>query len=194
MNLDNYINNLKNKPKNEHSKIYFSQFDIDSFDNISDEKKELIRQLYHYLDEDLFRDIFDRYYNDLKEYAYYQSCTDEGVRGLVGVSTCELVGSYDMPVRVSQERFDKQYNKGLKVGSQKYTTVSYMTHYDSNDGFHSYITIFYFSDGNVFISYNTAYELEKMSVDELGNALASICLQLEKEQEMNKKNKVRKIR
>ena len=187
MRLEDFIQEIKNSQKVKEPEIRFIALDINSYPNISKNKKELLKSVYNYFDDEKFMDAIYRYEHDDAEYAYYQSCSNDGTRGLIRVKICDLKGSYDIPCHIDKNKFYHEYNRGVKTGAQKYTFINILTHYDRNDPeFSSYITIYYTIDGKIFVSPGAAKEIEKKSELELGKILAYKCIELEKEKERYK--------
>lgn len=170
MNLDGYIKRRKEEEKSPKTDITFSALDINCYENISDEKKELVRDMFSHIDDNEYFNIFDRWLFGSDVYGYYQSESENGTRGLVQIQIVD--GGHSS---LSEHYVCEEYNKGLKVGGQNYSSVYLIFHEKGSS-----INIFYVSDGNIFLDEGSALAMEKISVDELGDALADVCIEKEK--------------
>ena len=181
MRLEDYINNVKNPPKKEH-KTYLVAWELDSFPKISDKKKELIKAAFRQFDDILFEDAEDRYRREASANAAYQTVDENGTKGLSTIKICDLVTSYDLTQAIPEEEFRASYSKVYKVGSQRYLDVTLHTHFSMEEEcMNRYAHLTYCSDGNIFLDHQSAWEIERISVDELGNLLARQCVDLENE-------------
>lgn len=184
MRLDDYIREIQEEKKPKKQELYFSALELSNYPNISSKKKELLESVFEHISKERFMDAVYMHERSISEYAYYQSYSKDGTRGLVRVKICDLMGSYDIPEKVGPSKFYAEYNRGPKIGEQKYTFIKIQTYYDRNDPeFSRYMTIFYTADGKVFIDSYAAGEIEKKSETELGRSLAYKCIELDKEKE-----------
>ena len=195
MRLEDYIDKAKN-PVVKKPKIGFAALELDYYDNISSEKKKLIEAVFNHLSKDDYYDVLDRYNKEMAKCAYYQSVSTTGVRGLIRIEICDLYGSYDLTRAIPKDKFFEDYNSRYMIGEQKYKEVKAMTHRDFNDScFDRYMTLFYTADGGVFLGKDSAEEIEKLSLDKLGDLLANICINDEKDaarrKEFRERNKLR---
>lgn len=179
MELNDYIRRAKNPPKRELP-VTFSAIELDNYKEIPYEKKKLLRAVSSHLSYDSFGDVYSEYRNKKGQYSYYQSQSEDGVRGVVRVTICTLEGSYDIPKPISKEKLDYEYNRCVKVGSQRYIHFDIVT-YDSpeEECFDRHLHLFYTEDGGVFISSGGAEEIQRLTVDQLGNILANTCIEQE---------------
>lgn len=181
MELEDYIHRVKNPPKREVP-VTFAAIDIDAFDEISSEKKRLFRAVPSQLSSNCFSDVYTEYQNKDSQFSYYQSQSDDGLRGLVAVQICEEVGPYDVLQQISKEKLDYEYGRCVKVGSQRYVHFD-ITSYKSMEEscldrhFHAFFT----EDGRVFINKASAFEIQKLTVDQLGTLLAHACIDKEEQ-------------
>jgi len=182
MKLEDYINNIKNPRKNIKTDVKYTALDIDSYNFISWEKKELVKAVFPYLADDMFMDIFERYEQENSEYAFYQSRSSGKLDLLIRVKICDVVDNYKNLRAVSREKFDAEYNRCAKTGSQKYADAKVLAYRDPDDGFHDYyMDIYYTDDGKAFVDSTVANAINKMGVNDLGKALARFCIDCEKE-------------
>ena len=190
MYLDDYIEQIKEERKPKKPELYFSALELKNYPNISNKKKQLLKSVFNHISKEAFMDATYRYNNSLSEYAYYRSYSTDGTRGLIRVKICTLEGSYDMPYHIDSNKFYSEYNRGIKIGEQKYTSIKILTYYDRNDPeFSKYMTIYYTADGKIFIDSYAAEEIEKKSEEDLGRLLAYKCIELDEEKERYKKRR-----
>ena len=181
MNLNDYINDIKNPPRRPDLPPTIECYELEAFNELSDEKKELLREVLPYFEKRSFRTALERYEANSSEYAYYQTCSDSGYRALARVKICDFRGNYCYPYPVSAEKFYKEYSKGKKVGSQKYTSFKIQTHYDVDGEDNRYTEVYYTEDGGVFLTTYGAEVFAKMTDDEVGLCLARVCINLEEQ-------------
>ncbi len=174
MSLNDYI---EKRDRVNKTRSVFEPRDIDSYSDIDDEKKALIRDMIPYLGEDSYINLL-HIYNDFSTPVYsigYVQCEDEnGVRYLdsIRVSWEEEYG-YGSPTCVLPvAEFNHKYQGLNKIGSQDYTSIKLQRKkYSSESGD---IEIFYTRDGNIFVNGDAACALAYKSIDELGEQLAWI--------------------
>ena len=183
MNLSDYIYTVKNSPKKPEQGPVLCYYELDSFKNISEEKQKLIKQLFSHLNRTLFKSALERYDLGSSEYTYYQTYNEQGVRSLARVKSCDFIGNYCYANPVSAKDFYKEYSKGKKVGTQRYTSIKIQTYHDVDGEGDLYMEIYYMDDGSVFINSYAASMIEGMTVSQVGGCLARICLQLEEDEE-----------
>lgn len=183
MNLDDYIYNMKNQIKKSEPGPVLCYYELNSFKNVSEEKQNLIKQLFPHLNDRLFQSALERYDHGSSEYTYYQTYSENGIKALARVKSCDFVGNYCYANPVSARDFYKEYSKGKKVGSQRYTSIKIQTYHDVDGEGDLYMEIYYMDDGSVFINDYAAGVIEKMSVSQVGGSLAQVCLQLEENEE-----------
>lgn len=192
MKLEDYINKAKIPSKRMTSETKFSAADIDHYDNISEDKKELIKSVFPYLPENLFMDVIDRYENEISEYAYYRSHSIDGYDVLVRTKICDFAENHGSLRAISKDSFYTEYNKRKKVGAQKYADVEILIYRAVEDyKKDNYIHIYYAEDENVFLDSKAAYTISKMQESDLGKCLAKFCLDC-MEGERRGYNRVRK--
>ena len=186
MTLEDYINSIRKPAKRKFPEDRFTATELSCYDNISEEKKELIRSAFSYLNDYLFMDVFDRYEKQVCEYAYYQYCTNEGLRVLIRIKVCDLIGFPDVLRPIPENRFYEEYNRCSKIGSQKYADVKILAQRDQDDpNYDYYIKIFYMYDGSVFLDSTAANVIKNMKVNDLGKYLAKVCIEcIEKEEKL----------
>ncbi|MBQ6546600.1 MAG: hypothetical protein IJL74_01210 [Bacilli bacterium] len=193
MKLEDYINSMKIPSKRKMPEIKFTACNIDNYDNISEDKKELIKEVFFYLSEDLFMDVFERRERQISEYAYYQSRSNEGERVLVRIRICDFPKNSNMLQPISRDRFDAEYNRCAKVGAQKYANVNFLIYRDADDsGCDRYMEIYYMDDGSVFLDSSTANIIKKINVNDLGKYLARVCIEWMEEEKEHGYSRVRK--
>ena len=193
MTLEDYIYNIKNPWKRMEVETKFTTAEIDYYDNISDDKKQLLREVYPYLKEDMFMDALERYEKEVSEYAYYQTYFNKGSRMLIRIKICNLSGSEGKFVAVPRESFDKAYNRFEKIGVQKYACAQFLASRDAFDPHYDrYVRVYYLEDGNVFLDSSVANEIAKMDIHTLGRNLARFCIEHEQKNENHVYTRVRK--
>ena len=182
MKLEDYIEGIKNPKRKMTPEVKYTALDLDSYTFLPLDKKELIKAVFPYLREDMFMDIFERYENEDSEYAFYQTCSEGKINLLLRVKICDLVDNRSRLQAVPRDKFDSEYNRCVKVGSQKYADIKIFPYYNLSQGFSdSYIQIYYTDDGKVFIDSTAANTIKKMDVNDLGKSLAKFCIDCEKE-------------
>ena len=183
MKLEDYIRSVNQPHKRKASDTRFAAVELDHYNSISLGKKELIKDVFPYLTEDLFMDLIDRYERELSEYAYYLSRSGDGYMVLVRTKICNVVKD-DIPKAISSDRFYADYNSRPKIGPQKYADVSILTYRDLEDSSKDrYMQIYYMEDGTAFLDSSSATTISKMSEDSLGRCLAHVCIEcMEREQ------------
>lgn len=175
MELKHYMDEL-NKPVNNSNNYLI---EVDYYDRISDDKKELLKSVFQYLSSDSFLNLL-HIYNDfkypIKDTGYIQCISEDGNNRLlvpIKVSFFDDL-DYNKPTEVlPEEAFDKKYNKYRKVGSQDYTEISIERKMNSEES--GKISIIYTADGGVFLNEDAAVAIAWKSVDELGKQLATAC-------------------
>ena len=193
MTLEDYIYNIKNPWKRMEAETKFTAAEIDYYDNISDAKKQLLKEVYPYLNDDMFMDALERYEKELSEYAYYQTYFNKGNRMLIRMKICNLSGSGNSFASVPRESFDSAYNRFEKIGVQKYACVQFLVSRDSFDPhYDNYVKVYYLEDGNVFLDSSVANVIAKMDIHTLGGNLARFCIEHENENEKRGYTRVRK--
>lgn len=192
MKLEDYIDQVKSPRKKMAFEPKFSAVDIDHCNNISEDKKELIKAVFPYLAENLFMDLVDRYENEASEYAYYRAHSMDGFDLLVRTKICDFVDNHGVFKAISKESFYDEYNKCKKTGAQKYADVEILIYHAVEDyKKDNYIHIYYTDDGNVFLDSIASYTISRMPEADLGKCLAKFCLGC-MEQEKRGYNRVRK--
>lgn len=171
MKIEHYINEI-NKPKEKKQQL-LSLRDIDSFKEIPEDKKELVKSVTPHLLRETFvngLELYNDYRTPAQEYGYFQTRDVDGVRGLKSILyRWEGKYSFDPYEVLSEEDFSNQYNNIEKVGSQDYARLTLSRKiYDEYENY----SIFYTLDGNVFISDGTAFFIKVTKMDELGTKLA----------------------
>jgi len=192
MNLEGYISNYKNPPKKERQ-LEFAALELYYYKDIDRKKKNLIRETFKHISKDNFHDALEIREKAFETHAFYQSASESGIRGLVRIETCTEHGSYGFNEPIEEEKFFADYNSRYMVGEQKYKYVQSLLYKDVNDSeFSAYMGIYYTLDGCVFLDRFSAKQIENMSIDELGNHLADICIKEEERLErINGTNKAK---
>ena len=187
MRLEDYINGVKNPPKKPEPEVVFSALDLDSYNTISEAKKSLIKEVFDHLDSESFKSATYRYEHESSEYGYYQSRSNNGLRGLVRILLCYTHGSYDERLeRIPQEKFDREYGRCVKAGSQEYTSIQLLRHHDPEEGTSYYSDFYFTNDGRVFIGTGTAEFVASLSEEQLGYMLARKCVEMDEHREKNR--------
>ena len=156
----------------KEKEVSFGAVDINYYDGISEEKKEIIKDVFLYLNDDSFEDATTRYVNGTDDYGYYQSESSDGIRGLVPVSLCNLGVDYSIKTPIPKEEFEEDLGRCVHVGSQKYATVQIRT--KGVTEYPSYMSLIYTDDGHIFVSENGATALKAMDTDYLSEVLGDI--------------------
>ena len=153
--------------------------DIDYFDTISDDKKELLKSALPYLSEESFTNI-KHIYNDfvypIEDTGFIQCLSEDNkTRLMVPIRLSWQEGeSYTSPtIVIDEDNFNKECSKYQKIGSQNYTSLSIERKINSQES--GYIKIFYTDDGHVFLNSDGAVGIAYKSVEELGKQLALVC-------------------
>lgn len=181
MNLNDYINDAKNYSRKTDTPPVIEYYELEAFDEISEEKKELLRDVLPHFEKRTFRSALERYESNSSEYAYYQTYSDTGLRALARVKICDFRGNYCYPEPVSAKNFYKEYSKGKKVGSQRYTSFKIQTYYDVDGEDNRYTEVYYMEDGGVFLTTYGAEVFKNMTIDQVGACLAGVCIRLEEQ-------------
>ena len=175
MHISSFMNK-QNDPKKTRS--LFELKELDYYDEISDDKKELLRSVIDYLSEQSFNNIL-HIYNDfefpINRIAYVQCLNEEGTRILnpIELSRDEDDDYMKPTIVISEEEFHKKYNMYRRVGSQDYTSISISRVKYSSES--DQLEIYYTKDGHVFINSITATALAYKDINEIGEQIAFIC-------------------
>ena len=190
MNLDDYINKIKNPPKYK-PEMKFCAMQMGYFGNIPPRKMKMIEDVYKHFREDAFRDIRDIYKANEDTGWFFQSESVNGNRGIVSMAIGSTYGTYDEYIKqISQEDFNERYNSCKKAGSQKIAYIKILTKKDGWDSINDkYMYIFYDSTGDVFMDEYATDIVNSWSEEKLGEALARECIELDES-----KKRVRQIR
>lgn len=187
MRLEHYINRQKNPQPKKEPEVVFYALDIDSFDTISNGKKQLVKEVVSHLDSEQFKDVHYRYEHGTSEYGFYQSESADGLRGLVRIKLGNTRGSYDERLeKYPRDKFNKEYGRCVKAGSQRYTSIQLLRYHDVEEGTHYYTQIFFTDDGKAFVDRGGAEFIAGLSEGQLGNALARKCVEIEQQREKNR--------
>ena len=184
MSLDDYINKIKNPPKYK-PEMKFCAMQMGYFDIIPQNKREMIEEVFNHFREDAFKDIRDVYREKEDAGWFFQSESDKGNRGIVSMAIGSRYGTYDENIKpISKEDFDERYNSCRKAGSQNITYIKILTKKDGWDSINdTYMYIFYDSKGKIFIDKYATEIINSWSEDQLGEALARKCIELDKDNE-----------
>ncbi len=185
MNLDDYINKIKNPPKYKQE-LKFCAMKIGYYQSIPESKEKLIRAVHSHFRSDSFKDIRDVYKNEEDTFWYFQSPTSSGDScGIVSMAIGNTSGTYDENIDVIPKAdFDELYNSYKKIGSQKIANIRILTKKDGWDSINDkYMTIFYDSDGNIFIDKYATDIINSWGEDKLGEALARECIEIDQQNE-----------
>ena len=176
MRVDHYVEKLSEK-KEQKAISPFKFRDLNTFERIDKEKKELIRSVRDYLYDDEFKDIL-YYYNDfyfpVEQFGMVQCIDEDKVRCLESIRLWEESDSdYKPSIITPRDEFLKIYKSLRKIGSQEYAYATIKATKWSDEP--EYYNIYYTNDGNVFINAIEASNFAYWDIDNIGERLAVFC-------------------
>lgn len=174
MDIKEYIDSL-----DDYKQIISKNYDIrnlKSYNNITDEKKELIISVFPYLLDESFLDIKQIYgekNNPLDRFGFVQTYSPNGKNVLLPIRLSWNEEDMRPSSYIKEEALDRKIKRIRKFGSQRYTyiTITKQKNTDELD----YAKIYYTDDGNVFISGETAHIIQYKDINDLGFELAMNC-------------------
>lgn len=188
MDVKEYIDKLDTSKKVENIK-HNDIMELGYFNNVSIDKKELLRSVFPYLGEDSFVDAL-HVYNDfpypIADDVFVQTLTDRNERILVPIRIAWQNDDTRPPVMLTEKSFNKLYHSYKQFGSQKYTSISLLKYMNTDEK--EYINIYYTEDGGVFLNNEASFIIQNRRLDLLGEQLARICIYRDKNvKERNKR-------
>lgn len=175
MDIKHYMDELDKHPSTRNNYL----MEVDYYDKISEDKKELLKSVFPYLSKDSFLNllhIYNDYKYPIKDTGYIQCISENHInRFLVPIRVSFFDDlDYNKPTEVlPEEAFDKKYNQYEKVGSQDFTKITIDRKINSEES--GKISIVYTGDGKVFLDDDAAVAIAWKSEDELGIQLALVC-------------------
>lgn len=183
MNLFSYINKKKNtnKGKDEYK---IDNLHIDSYPLINQSKRDLLREMYCYIPTLYFEDVYDRYKNENDNVVHIQTIFLEKnnlyTRGLIDIN----INNASI---LSEKDFKDICDKNRIFGSQKYIEID-LGNNDTSKEYKNNMIIYFYSDGDIFMNKEVATYISFLKLDDLGDLLASKCIELNDYYENNKKD------
>ena len=176
MDVKDYIDKLEVTNKIKIERLY-SLKELSSYKYISNDKMELIRSVFPYLESESFTDaehLYSDYTYPIENEGFVQTLSSDGVRALVPIRFAFQDDDTRPQIIISAASFNKQYNKIRKIGSQRYTHISLVR--DLNSDEKEFFKIYYTEDGNVFLNSEASFIIRNRNIDVLGDELARICI------------------